>query len=49
MAARKKKMARTAKDRAEIKQEEALTKRNVKTILDEEAASAERQAIASER
>ena len=49
MAATRKKMATTAKENIKIKQEEELTKRNVKTILDEEVAEQERQQIVQKR
>ena len=49
MATTRKKMATSAKENIKIKQEEELTKRNVKTILDEEVAEKERQEIAQKR
>ena len=49
MAATRKKMAKDAKENIKIKQEEELTKRNVKTILDEEVAEHERSKIAEKR
>lgn len=49
LAAKKKKMAKDAKDSAVIKKEEEITKRGVKTIMDEEAAELEREALKTER
>ena len=49
MAATRKKMAAEAKETIKIKQEEELTKRNVKTILDEEVAEQQREEIALKR
>ena len=49
MATTRKKLAVSAKENIKIKQEEELTKRNVKTILDEEVAAHEREQIVQKR
>ena len=49
MAATRKKMAAEAKETIKIKQEEELTKRNVKTLIDGEVAEHERSEIMARR
>ena len=49
MAATRKKMAAEAKETIKIKQEEELTKRNVKTLIDSEVAEHERSEIMAKR
>ena len=49
LAAKKKQITKNAKEQTEIKAEEELTKRNVRTIMDEEAAELEREALKTER
>ena len=49
MAQKKKEIAEKAKENVNIKKEEAFGKRNVKTILDAEAAELERKKYAKEK
>ena len=49
MAQKKKKMALDAKQRNQIKVEEEISQRNVKTLIDAEAADLERKKIEKTR